>query len=203
MPKIPSRKVDHDIFERKTFDEGQRLVWDSLRLPLPPITPDLDGIRDAQANMTEKHQRQIEKEQKLEPTIMRFSTNSKETRAITAALHYMEPFAYRTKLLYARARPDQFGVKPSIETPLHPLVPIRTCYASLHDARRHDVFESPSSTLAEEVAEDIAYNRVRAGVHYPSDSKVSSELIAQLRCPIMRHLADMKMVPESCTCKKN
>ena len=203
MLKYPLGKVDHDIFERKTFDEGQRSVWDSLRLPLPPITPDLDGIRDAQANMTEKHQRQIEKEQKLEPTIMRFAPNSKETRAITTALHYMEPFAYRTKLLYARARPDQFGVKPSIKTPLHP------SYPSGHAMQAYTVrdvmtcLQPAKKAHFEEVAEDIAYNRVRAGVHYPSDSKVSSELIAQLRCPIMRHLADRKMVPESCTCKKN
>ncbi len=132
--------------------------------------------------------------------LSRFDPNSSDLDALAAANEYLTPFAYRAKMLYARARPDQLGITPTIETPLHP------SYPSGHAMQAYAFRNVMSCRHPEQkqqyahAAEEIAQNRVRAGVHYPSDSVVSAELMRQLRCPIMRRLARKKLVPESCAC---
>ena len=192
--------VDHDLFPIRTFDAEQESVWNALKLPVPPFRPDVDEIRAAQAGKTPEQQRQIEEEQDISFAIARFDANVLDHGALYAANDYLMPFAYRAKMLYARARPDQLGITPSIETPLHP------SYPSGHAMQAY-AFRDVMSCLHPEhkaqyarAAEEIAYNRVRAGVHYPSDSVVSDALIQQLHCPMMRRLVDQKLVPELCQC---
>lgn len=200
MLRYPLDKVDHNLFRIRTFDAEQESVWNALKLPVPPFRPDVDEIREAQATKTAEHQRQIEEEQRVSHMLSRFDPNSSDIDALTAANEYLTPFAYRTKMLYARARPDQLGITPTIETPLHP------SYPSGHAMQAYAFRDVMSCRHPEHkqqyahAAEEIAQNRVRAGVHYPSDSVVSAELMRQLRCPMMRRLARKKLVPELCAC---
>ena len=200
MLRYPLEKVNHDLFAIRTFDAEQESVWNSLKLPVPPLRPDLDGIRQAQAAKTPDHQRRIEEETMAHAVMQRFAPHPKGVLTMRAVNDYLVPFAYRAKMLYARARPDQLGIIPTIATPLHPSYPsghamqayaFRDVMTCLHPDKK-DHYAT--------VAEDIAYNRVRAGVHYPSDSVASAELMRQLHCPMMRRLADKQLVPARCTC---
>lgn len=200
MLRYPLDQTDHDLFYIRTFDAGQEAAWNSLKLPVPPIRPDLDGIRQAQAAKTPDQQRRIEEETMASGVVQRFSVGKEDGRAIQAANDYIVPFAHRAKMLYARARPDQLGIIPSIATPLH------ASYPSGHAMQAYAYRDVMTCLYPEkeqqyaQIAEDIAYNRVRAGVHYPSDSIVSAELVRQIRCPMLQRLAEQGQVPERCLC---
>jgi len=200
MLRYPLEKVNHDLFHIRTFDAGQESVWTSLKLPVPPLRPDLDGIRQAQATKTSDDQQHIEKELTFNGIAERFAPSQEEMLVLGEADTYITPFAYRTKLLFARARPDQLGITPSITTPLH------ASYPSGHAMQAYTVRDVMTCLHPEkeqkytQIAEDVAYNRVRAGVHYPSDSVISAELVQQMHCPMMRQLIERQMVPARCKC---
>lgn len=85
---------------------------------------------------------------------------------------------------YNRARPSQLDprIAPAIDVPGHP------AYPSGHSTQMHLVAHCLSSVIpgsrTREIvmafADDVAKNRERAGLHYPSDSQAGVSLAAQI-----------------------
>ena len=192
----PLHQVDFHLFPRTSFKRDEIALWQSIHLPAPPDNrSEIEKVRAIQAGPV--NQSQIQREQFLDPLLEQFGLDS---TLGNEAVTFMSPYILHAKLQFGRRRPHEYGITPTILVPDHPAYPsghatqahllakVATC---LQPSRR-DEFQAS--------AESVALNRVKAGVHYPSDSDAGKMLADQIACATMRHLHQKGLVPDACLC---
>lgn len=197
----PLHQVDFHVFPRTSFERDEIALWQSIDLPAPPSnTSEIEQVRCVQAAAGPDDPPQIHREQFIGPILEQFGIDDSLGRE---AVSFMSPYILHSKLQFGRRRPHEYGITPTILVPDHPAYPsghatqahlLAGVAACLQPGRREE-FQA--------AAESIALNRVKAGVHYPSDSDAGKMLAGQIECAALRHLHRKGLVPEDCLCHRD
>ena len=194
----PLDLVDFHIFPRTWFGRDEIDLWKSIDLPAPPgNASEIEQVRSIQAAAGPDDPPQIHREQFAETVLDTFGLDDSRGRE---ALWFMSPYILHSKLQFGRRRPHEYGITPTILVPDHPAYPSGHATQSHLLARVAACGQPERRGEFEAIAERIALNRVKAGVHYPSDSDAGRMLADQIECATLRHLHRKGLVPDACLC---
>lgn len=157
---------------------NQNILINMPIIPFPKNSSDqtrgeLDDILKEQEKLTEKQKVDIIAEQEWEPTIKQFNPKVNEKKNLDNYIsNKVQPIHLALKRHFDRVRPSFLDkrIKPIIDIPRHASYPsghsteawsLAFCLADKYPERRDEYYL---------IADNIATNRERAGVHYKSDS---------------------------------
>ena len=177
-----SKTQDWGNYEWSAANELNRTNQNILRnlpiIPFPKNSSDqtkseLKDILEKRKNLDEKHMKEIVEEREWENTIKRFNVKVDEKHKLTDYIfNKVQPIHLTLKRHFDRVRPSFLDKKivPVIRIPAHASYPsghsteswsLAFCLGDKYPERRDEYYS---------IANNIATNRERAGLHYKSDS---------------------------------